>query len=30
VRNYVSSAMRKLGAANRHDAVQIARRNGWI
>lgn len=30
VRNYISSAMRKLGAANRHDAVQIARRNGWI
>jgi two-component system response regulator DesR len=30
VRNYVSSAMRKLGAANRRDAVQIARRNGWI
>jgi two-component system response regulator DesR len=30
VRNYMSSAIRKLGAANRHDAVQIARRNGWI
>lgn len=30
VRNYISSAMRKLGATNRHDAVQITRRNGWI
>lgn len=30
VRNYVSAAIRKLGAVNRHDAGQIARRNGWI
>jgi two-component system response regulator DesR len=30
VRNYLSVAVRKLDAANRHDAVQIARRNGWI
>jgi len=30
VRNYLSSAAMKLGAANRHEAVQIARRHGWI
>lgn len=30
VRNYLSSAMSKLGAANRHEAVQTARRHGWI
>ncbi len=30
VRNYLSNAMAKLGAANRHDAVAIARRLGWI
>lgn len=30
VRNYLSNAMSKLGAANRHDAVAIARRMGWI
>ena len=30
VRNYLSSAVTKLGAANRHDAVAIARRMGWI
>lgn len=30
VRNYLSSAATKLGAANRHDAVQRARTHGWI
>lgn len=30
VRNYLSSAAGKVGAANRHEAVQIARRHGWI
>jgi two-component system response regulator DesR len=30
VRNYLSNAMTKLGAANRHDACAIARRMGWI
>ena len=30
VRNYLSSAALKLGAANRHDACTRARRLGWI
>jgi two-component system response regulator DesR len=30
VRNYLSSATAKLGAANRHEAVQAARDHGWI
>lgn len=30
VRNYLSSAVAKLGAQNRHEAAQIARRHGWI
>lgn len=30
VRNYLSSAISKLDAANRHDACTIARRMGWI
>lgn len=30
VRNYLSSAASKLGAVNRHEAVRIARSNGWI
>ncbi|WP_447646965.1 response regulator [Nocardioides zeae] len=30
VRNYLSSAVTKLGAANRHDACATARRMGWI
>ena len=30
VRNYLSSAATKLGAANRHEAVPIARTRGWI
>ncbi len=30
VRNYLSSAASKLGAANRHEAVATARRMGWI
>lgn len=30
VRNYLSSAQAKLQATNRHEAVAIARRQGWI
>ncbi len=30
VRNYLSSAQAKLQAANRHEAVAVARRQGWI
>ena len=30
VRNYLSSATTKLGAANRHEAVRVARGQGWI
>ena len=30
VRNYLSSATSKLGAANRHEAVEAARLRGWI
>ncbi len=30
VRNYLSAAATKLGAANRHEAVHLARRHGWI
>ena len=30
VRNYLSAAAAKLGAANRHAAVEIARRHGWV
>jgi two-component system response regulator DesR len=30
VRNYLSSAVGKLGAANRHEAARIARTRGWI
>jgi two-component system, NarL family, response regulator DesR len=30
VRNYLSSAITKLGATNRHDAASVARRMGWI
>ncbi|WIY82936.1 response regulator transcription factor [Propionimicrobium sp. PCR01-08-3] len=30
VRNYLSSAMTKLGASNRHEAAEIARSRGWI
>ncbi|MBJ7470869.1 MAG: response regulator transcription factor [Solirubrobacteraceae bacterium] len=30
VRNYLSSAMTKLSAANRHEACATARRMGWI
>ena len=30
VRNYLSSAATKLGAANRHEAVALARTHGWI
>jgi two-component system response regulator DesR len=30
VRNYLSSAIAKTGARNRHEALQIAEINGWI
>ncbi|BBH70325.1 DNA-binding response regulator [Actinoplanes sp. OR16] len=30
VRNYLSSAAGKLGAANRHEAARLARQRGWI
>jgi two-component system response regulator DesR len=30
VRNYLSTAMRKLGARNRHEAVEIAEQKGWL
>ena len=30
VRNYLSAAAAKLGAANRHEAVHRARARGWI
>jgi two-component system response regulator DesR len=30
VRNYLSSAIRKLGARNRRDAVEIAEEKGWL
>jgi two-component system response regulator DesR len=30
VRNYLSAAAGKLGAANRHEAARIARAHGWI
>lgn len=30
VRNYLSAAMRKLGARNRVDAVRIAEQKGWL
>lgn len=30
VRNYLSSAVSKVGSANRHEAVATARRHGWI
>lgn len=30
VRNYLSSCVTKLGAANRHEAVEVARKHGWI
>ncbi len=30
VRNYLSSAMTKLDAPNRHAATEIARSKGWI
>lgn len=30
VRNYLSSAVTKLGVANRHEAVREARARGWI
>ncbi len=30
VRNYLSSAVAKLGVANRHEAVRVARSQGWV
>ncbi|MEO7029316.1 MAG: LuxR C-terminal-related transcriptional regulator, partial [Acidobacteriaceae bacterium] len=30
VRNYLSEAIAKLGAANRIDAARIARAKGWL
>ncbi|WP_226344241.1 response regulator transcription factor [Agilicoccus flavus] len=30
VRNYLSAATAKVGAANRHEAVRLARAQGWI
>ncbi|MCP9958296.1 MULTISPECIES: response regulator transcription factor [Streptomyces] len=30
VRNYLSSAVLKLGAENRHTAVRLARERGWV
>src|SRR5262249_25073791 len=30
VRNYLSTAMRKLGARNRREAVDIAEQKGWL
>jgi two-component system response regulator DesR len=30
VRNYLSAAAAKVGAPNRHAAVDIARRHGWV
>ncbi|WP_066368323.1 response regulator transcription factor [Herbidospora mongoliensis] len=30
VRNYLTAAIAKLGAANRHEAVRIAAERGWI
>lgn len=30
VRNYLSAAAAKLGAANRHEAARVARQRGWI
>jgi two-component system, NarL family, response regulator DesR len=30
VRNYLSAAAAKLGAPNRHAAVEVARRHGWV
>ncbi|WP_394277175.1 response regulator [Luteococcus sp.] len=30
VRNYLSSAVAKLGTSNRHEAIQRAQRQGWL
>ena len=30
VRNHLSAAMTKIDAINRHEAVRIARDNGWL
>lgn len=30
VRNYLSSAISKVGGHNRIDAIRVARQNGWL
>jgi len=30
IRNYLSSAIHKLGAKNRIDAIRIAEQSGWL
>ena len=30
MRNYLSAAIRKLGARNRREAVDIAEQKGWL
>ena len=30
VRNYLSAAIRKLGARNRREAIELATRKGWL
>jgi two-component system response regulator DesR len=30
VRNYLSEAIQKLGAANRVEAARVAREKGWL
>jgi DNA-binding NarL/FixJ family response regulator len=30
VRNYLSAAIQKLGARNRHEAIERARDEGWL
>ena len=30
MRNYLSAAIRKLGARNRAEAITIAREKGWL
>ena len=30
MRNYLSAAMRKLGARNRREAVDVATEKGWL
>jgi hypothetical protein len=30
VRNYLSTAIRKLGARNRREAIEVANEKGWL